>query len=287
MDNKYIKFNAYRYHLLPLDNKNNQLKIEFNKTEKISFEDVKKNKNLYFDEALKKIESNNSDKNILKVVDKVDDLYLIKFSNKKFEKIIDENLKNSFIESNPYVYVIINNNPKVQKIYVSTNFDAFSTINFSISTLITIIRKYLAEFSLNIQFDNLFDKKDFWTIINNNKNSITGIQFEIIKPNLSNISGSLKDVLKEVINDHNSHKTKLSLNAPQNGILNNIDKSHSDISGIVDYASEGGGNIKVKVKGSRVQLDTKQNLRTIEIDELSLESGSLNQITSFFKDLLK
>ena len=59
-----------------------------------------------------------------------------------------------------------------------------------------------------------------------------------------------------------------------NGTLENIDKDNEALKGLIDYASEGAGNVKIGIKGYRKKVSTKDNPVEIEIDEAVFESDS-------------
>ena len=121
---KQITFYLFRYHLLPLSSNDTQLQL-FPEI-KISADEIKKNKNLYFSDVLKKLDSSSNNTNPLKLYDKDDEYYLFKIANKRTTKLT-KNFSSQYIDNEPYVYVIINNDPLEQKIAISDNIEAFSS----------------------------------------------------------------------------------------------------------------------------------------------------------------
>lgn len=59
------------------------------------------------------------------------------------------------------------------------------------------------------------------------------------------------------------------------------------INGIVNYSSQGGGNIMLKIKGFRKRFNTARNVREIELDELTISSLSTDKLNDVISDLLK
>ena len=94
------------------------------------------------------------------------------------------------------------------------------------------------------------DKKEsFWKFVNSHHHELKLIDFKYIRPNLANISKSLPEDFRNFTDNVNSKESHIVLKAPENGILENIDKSNPAINGLVEYTSEGAGDIKLKIKG--------------------------------------
>ena len=283
MQNKIIKFNIFRYHLLPIDS--NPKILELFPKKKYSFDELKVIKNDILKKILESLEDSDSNTNPLKLEDKDDELFLFKIAQKK-QATITHNFKNKIVNNEPYVYVVINNNKDIQKIAISENFDAFSTTTVVKNLLKTILRKELRKFGLNIEIEQIFSSISFWEFIKTYKYKISYLNFEYIKPNMANISGKLPEDFKKLAENVNSHESHLTLKAPENGVLENIDKKNKVISGLVDYSSLGGGNIKVKIKGIRKQKSTSENPGFIEIREIDLE-GQADQIIKLYKTIVE
>ena len=283
MENKIIKFNIFRYHLLPLDSNQKTLELFAKKT--YSTDELKEIKNDVLKKILEILEKSESNTNPLKLEDRDGELFLFKIAQKK-QATITHNFKNKTINNEPYVYVVFNNKRNVQKIAISENFDAFSTTTVVKNLLKTILRKELRRFGLNIEIEQMFSSISFWEFIKAYKYKISYLNFEYIKPNMANISGKLPEDFKKLAENVNSHESHLTLKAPENGVLENIDKKNKVINGLVEYSSLGGGNIKVKVKGIRKQKSTSENPEFVEIREIDLE-GQAEQIIKLYKTIVE
>lgn len=121
-----------------------------------------------------------------------------------------------------------------------------------------------------MHIEPIFQKEEFWKIVGGKKEEISMIRFELIKPNLTNISGCLKDELKRVIDTTNSHKTVVEFNAPARAALEDITPSNNDINGLVDYSANGGGNIGVKFKHDRKKYQTAESIK-VELETTEVE----------------
>lgn len=280
--NKKINFQIYRYHLLTLSNKSQQINMFPGK--EISANDLRKQKNIFFKEVLDNILPESTPSNPIKVHHQEDEFYLFKVANKKITSIT-KNFKTTNIDNEPYVYVILNNNKKVQKIAISDNIEAFSSPDVVKNVLLKIFQRDLKKHGLNIQIEPLFHAGDFWEFAERYKSQITKVDFRFVKPNLAEISDTLPEAFKRFVDITNGHESNIILKAPKNGILENIDKSNNAVEGLVEYSSEGGGNIKMKVKNLRKELNTKEKPVILTIEEIDIE-GAAEQVIKLYQTII-
>lgn len=283
MDKKIINFTIYRYHLLPLTSKSIQTDLFQEKN--LSAEEIKERKNEFLSIELNSLEKINNKKNSLKLHDKGEEFFLFKIAQKK-DTIITKDFESTVIENEPYSYVIFNNDPEVQKIAISDNKEAFSNPDVVKNILKRVLLRDLKKYGLNIEIKPLFREVKFWNYISKHKDEITYINFQYVKPNLADISSSLPEDFKDFSENVNSHESHLSIKAPNNGTLESINKSNKNINGLVKYASEGAGTIKLKAKGVRKMLNTKENPVIQEVDELSIE-GAPYQAIKVYKSIVE
>jgi hypothetical protein len=102
---------------------------------------------------------------------------------------------------------------------------------------------------------------------------------------MANISNTLSNTLKELAKDTNSSQSNLQLRSDPASSLD-IDQKDETVQGLVDYTSEGGGDIAIKIKGLRKKIQTSRSIREIELDDLQL-SGPPEQVARIVRDLLK
>lgn len=182
--------------------------------------------------------------------------------------------------------MVINNDKNVQKIAISDNLEAFSSPDVVKNIILKILKKELAKFQLNIAIESMFDSVNFWDYIDKHKDKITYINFQYIKPNMASISKSLPEDFKTFSENVNSHESHITIEAPENGVLENIDKNNSDINGLVSYTSEGAGSIKLKVRNVRKYLNTKESPLILQIDEIELE-GAPEMVIKTYKHIVE
>ncbi|GIM51210.1 hypothetical protein CAPN004_02400 [Capnocytophaga cynodegmi] len=281
-EDKLIRFQIFRYHLLPIESKYYQTNMFQDKP--MSYKEIRERKNDFFNEALFRMIEQNNSSNPLKLEIFEDNYFVFKVAQKK-KTTITKNFENRQEDTEPYCFVIINNNPNIQKIAISYNSDAFSEPSTVKNILLKKLVKYLTSLGLNIEIKPLYNEVKFWEIIRKYEKEITRINFNFVKPNLAQISKSLPEAFKDFVNETNSHESNIIIKAPKKGVLENITPQNSDVQGLVQYTSEGAGSIKVKVKGYRKVIKTKQVPVTKEIRELEIE-GSAEQVIKLYKDIV-
>lgn len=283
MEKRLINFRLYRYHLLPLSTDESQISMFPKKKMKSS--EVKEKKNIFFNTVLSSLVESKNNSNPIRLHHKDEEYFVFKIAQKKTARITQD-FKNQTISNEPYSYIIINNDDRVQKIAISENGEAFSNTDVVKNILTKVFRKELEHYQLNIAIEPLFDSKSFWEYVDKYKNELTYINFQYIKPNLAKISQSLPADFKKFAENVNSHESHLTIKAPDKGVLENINKENPVINGLVEYSSEGAGNIKLKVKKIRKHLNTTDKPVIQQIDELEIE-GAAEQVIKLYKTIVE
>ena len=188
------------------------------------------------------------------------------------------------IETWPHVIVIINNKPDVQIIAVSRNTRAFRSGSVVAKILQENLESVLQKYQLSIQIEALFEKSEFWNLVEKYQNQIISVNFELISPNMANISKTLNLDLARLNADTNSHRTDLKLNSSEGSTLE-INQENPLVNSLVDYSSEGGGNIELKLKGLKKVIRTPKSVREISIDELSAQNLTQEQLKWLFEKI--
>lgn len=281
---KKISFDLYRFQLLPIT-RHAQIDA-FHEIR--SVEDIERNKNLFFNEILTefpKLKHRLFELN-QKILFHKQDVLCIKLGAHKTIERDNEHFRKERIDNWPNITIIISNEPNTQIIAVSRNIKTFSSSEVVINLLSSILNRRLRNYQLKMHIEAMFDKKEFWSIIEKNKARLQTVKFELISPNMSNISKFVKLELKQLNKDTNSHKTNLELNSPEGATLE-INKNNEMVNSLVDYASNGGGDISIKVKGIRKKVHTSKSIKSVEVDELIAENLTYEQLIAFTEILNK
>lgn len=271
------KFEYYRFQLVP--KKVVQLSID---NVAYTSDEIKAKKNEYFSEVLTKTTFKGKKGNLpYRIVYEKNNIFVLFLSNPKPYSYIHDFQKQQGT-TEPFSIIVIDNNPENQLMAISRNTEAFSDTKTVVKILSQTINKHLDHYNVVLHIEPIFQKEEFWKIVGGKKEEISMIRFELIKPNLTNISGCLKDELKRVIDTTNSHKTVVEFNAPARAALEDITPSNNDINGLVDYSANGGGNIGVKFKHDRKKYQTAESIKVeLETTEVEIQNANPAQLDAF------
>lgn len=266
-------FDIYRYQILPASQQQQSL---FN--ELVSADELRLRKNHYFSEIL------NGDINfehkglIIKCIKENlgNSLFLLKIGVYKNVDRDNEDFQREKIPSWPNVTVIINNLDDRQTILISRNVKAFSTTKVVCNILEKTFDQALSHLGLTIQIRETFNPNHFWGLMKENEGRVDRVRFEMVAPNMASITKALKIDLRQLNRESNCQKVSLQLESLPKTALE-IDPEDELIKGCVEYASLGGGDIAVKLKGVRKEIRTSEKIQIVEIDEMTL--SGLNQDT--------
>lgn len=280
---KLIQFDVYRYQIVPLSRQGQASLFE---EDYLSEEDLLKKKNIYFQEAVEQHRTLLEGRKIeylYKILNTTHDNILIRLATRKNLNIDTKEFTERVIETFPNIFILINNNPSVQEIIIQKNYKAFTYTNDVIKILERNINKYLRQHNLQIYIQPIFDQKDFWNLAQQYEGRITKLSFDLVRPNMPNISGVLSEDLKELQKTSNSHRTKLELNAGTGNVLTNITEQNSQVKNMVDYASNGGGDIYLKAKGVKSKIKTNKSVTEFSVNELEIRTDNVDDIIKIIK----
>jgi hypothetical protein len=286
MARKQIVFDFFRYQLLP--RRSQQLDIF---GEHISLSELKERKNAFFSdvvlsEEMRFIESHGESLRH-KIIGVNNDVIIMKLGRRKNVLLTNENLEDEEHPDFPSVYIVINNDPTIQKIAISRDIQAFSNSFVVANILEENFSRACLRFNLEVVVNPILDSADFWDLIAKYKDRIVQLKFNLIRPNLANISGTFKDEIRELTDSTNSLVTKVELNAPKGSTLENIDENNSRIKDLADYAIKGGSqSIHLKVTGLKKTIKTERTISTISIESAEL-SGSPDSINEALENLTR
>ncbi|MFA5118793.1 MAG: hypothetical protein WC695_08100 [Candidatus Omnitrophota bacterium] len=279
-----IVFHLFRYQILPTTQ---TIQLRFDSPVK-NLEDLKAKKNNFFSQALTGMKRiNYSRTELTHKVSEIDkDFYLIKLAAKRSLKRSTRDFKEEKIENWPATNIIINNHPAVQKAIIQFNQKVFNDTKNIADILQDSLNDMLKEYQLHVIFEKIFDEVKFWQVVNLYKNRIIQAEFELISPNLANISKSLQFDLQALNRSTNTQKTKLQLNSDKEAILT-LSQEDPLVSGLVDYASQGGGKINLKVRGLNKKIHTSDKATEITIDEMVFNNADPKDILKIIGGIIK
>jgi hypothetical protein len=260
-------FELFRYQLLPISQHQQEL---FSR--QLTADEIRKKKNEFFDVVLSELPQFRH--RGLEIRHKVEyhegDWFIFKLGAHKSVERDTVEFRKERIESWPNVTVLVHNNPDTQVISISKNQHAFSSTSSVAKLFERTLTPALKAYGLTIQIKEQFEKNNFWSVVKQNAGKVSRVRFEMIAPNMANISRVLKVDLRQLNRDSNCQKTNIELEALPGAALE-ISEKNELINGCVDYASLGGGDIAIKIKGLKKEIRTSTTVKSVEIDEMFLK----------------
>ncbi|HMN15970.1 MAG TPA: hypothetical protein PKD55_26945, partial [Bellilinea sp.] len=142
----------------------------------------------------------------------------------------------------------------------------------------------LAKNQLTVLWEPLFEKKIFWDLVEKYKGKIQEVDFELVTPNMANISGVLPENLRQFAKCANAVKSRVAIASDASASLK-IDPTDAVVNALVEYSSEGGGDISLRLAGVKKKIHTSRTVREVSIDEMALQ-GTPDNIASILRELL-
>lgn len=275
-------FRAYRYQLLPLDR--NETKDLYHDH---SAEYIVAHKNLFFAEALtglpkatqKRVETNITIEEIEK------EFFKIQLAPSRPLTRETADYRREKVDNWPHIEAYVLNNPTDQLLIIQDRATAFANTDTVANIIVRGTRHALDRIGLSLQIEPLFNEAYFWDLVNEYPNKITWVEFEFITPNMSNISKTLADTLKSLGKETNAVREQLALRADPASSLD-ISQQNTTIQGLVEYTSQGAGDIKLKIKGIRKRFQTSDSRREIHLSGIEITAGA-NEIAEIIREALR
>ena len=260
-------FQLYRFQILPTIGEQ-QLDLFFPQEQFATLEELKSKKNDIFAEALRNLKALHHPRaELTHKFDEIGDYFVLKIGANRSLKRITKEFEIEELDNWPSVYVVINNDPDSQLMAIELEEEAFYRTSTVANIITSNLNDKLRNYRLTLEINPTFVKNEFWNLVSTHKNRITRTQFFMVAPNLANISKNLELDLGEIKSRTNSLHTNVSLQSPKSESLS-LSEKDSFTNSLVNYASEGGGTVHLKVKGIRKTIKTEDSVKSVEIDEV-------------------
>jgi len=280
-----LTFELFRYQILPIDRT-----IQGNLLTGISsIDELIERKNKLFSESIISIQKNQEHRKKDVVIDKNqinEELFTLRIAINKSIKRETKDFRNEKIDNWPSALVLIWNRPDKQIIAVQKRPTAFSSCESVLKLITKITSKSLKANHLRLHHSSITEKNEFWEIIRKNRKKIRLIEFEFITPNMANISGSLSEDLKNFAKTTNSAKNKLSIESDEDSGLS-IEEENKTLQGMIDYSSQGGGEISIRIKGLKKKYKTGKKPKKVTIDEIEIKGNPENFAKFLIREIEK
>ncbi|MEF2154669.1 hypothetical protein V3390_00205 [Luteimonas sp. FXH3W] len=253
----------------------------------VSTQETVPNKNRYFREALTGTKSyqyttqRGTDRTAIFKIDleSKNDL-LLRIATNKTVVVENEDLESIEVDDHPSVYVIVLDSEQI--IAVQRRAKAFSSTATAIRLIAEVVNDKLYQKELQAHFEPIRKAADFWNLVKTYENRIVQVRFDIVTPNMSDLSKVLSDDIKDFAKATNAVRTTYDIESHHNAALK-LDPKNEILNGLVEYSSMGGGSITVKVRYGSMKktVSTKQGIQTAELENVELEAtGTLENIKS-------
>jgi HrpA-like RNA helicase len=280
-------FHLYRYQILPIT-QDFPFQTQFDPTI-TSLSDLTDKKNYFFLRALKEIEEFTHYRNKLihkKHIDEDNNIIMIRLGVNRSITLSRRDFTEEELENWPTIVIFVNNSPSVQIVAIQIDYKVFYRTNTVVHILEDSINPILRRYQLKAHFSAIYDKNEFWELVDKYQNKIIEAKFEMISPNMSNISQSLRLDLDELHRRTNTQETQLKLKSDKSAslVLPRYDKF---IESLVEYSSLGGGNITLKIVGLKKNIKTQSTVKEISMDALLISGSDPQQLIDIARDILK
>ena len=239
-------FHIYRYQLLPTIPPE-QMELAFTKEEYTSIEELISQKNDIFARVLREQKTfRHVRAELTHVLSEFGKFIVLQIGAKRGLIRKTKDFRQEQLDTWPSVYVVINNDPNVQIMAVEEDAEAFYRTSTVVHIISTTLNERLKRYRLQLEIKPTFERNEFWNVVRNYQRRIMETRFFMVAPNLANISKGLELDLRELRSRTNSVRTNMDLQAPRGKSLT-LSEDDSFIGSLVNYASEGGGTIHLKV----------------------------------------
>lgn len=219
-----------------------------------------------------------------KLLKEHDDLLLFQLAANRSLQHETKDFRTEWIDNWPKVVLLVWNAPNKQLVAVQHRPNAFQDTNAAIRALFDTITPSLAAHALVAKWEPLFEQRKFWDLAKRYEGRIQELEFDLTTPNMANISGALPDNLREFAKNANAVTSSVGVKSGPTAALK-VESGDSTLDGLVSYASEGGGEITIRIIGMKKKIRTSRTVREVACDEAVL-SGSPDDVLRALKSLL-
>jgi hypothetical protein len=213
-----------------------------------------------------------------------ENIYLIRLGVNRPTVLRTEDFKSISTSDWPWIYIYVDNDPNHQLLVIEVDQEAWDSPDITINMLYHNINEYLNRYYLVAEIEPLIEKNAFWEFVEKHKGQITVVEFDMISPNMSNISDKSQWPLKEIREQYNATRQKLRL---ENTESTSIDLKKDDlISSMAEYSALGGGKTRFKLKGFRAYKSLSEDKVSIELEDLDIESDDPSQFRDIASTLM-
>lgn len=261
---KPTEFYLYRYQI-SVDKSPIQLQLG----ETITPEKLYKERNLYLLRALETIVNSPAQEShyTYKIEAQPNDTQLLLFVQAERTKTIIQNATDFHIQHQPYGWVAIDMDPKIQTIGISSRGDLKA--KHVLSDLDKKLQSILSAQHLNIYIEAIRKHRAFWEIVDDNRDKIKEVGIIINPPNMPELTSTFDKELSQFTESAGAKQTALILKAKKDATLN-IEESNPRLNALANCADQGGAKYYFKTTESKTKItpEGKQDiLRGVPVED--------------------
>ena len=282
---KRVIFHKFRYQILPISQ---EIQTDMFDDRVTSLLSLKAHKNEFFEEALTHIKEFYFTRAeiIHRIIYNENHFIILEIGanrsiNRQLKDFSEETLDNW-----PSILIVINNHPDYQVAAIELDRKVFYRTTTVANILENNLNEYLRRKQLQVRFMPMFEENQFWEIVSQYSQRVVQVEFEMISPNLSNISKNLNLDLATLRDTTNTQETLLRLKSDKGSHLT-LSPEDPFINSLVTYSSAGGGNVSLKIKGIKRKVKTSNSISEIEVAEVDLADISPEEIFQIFSEILR
>lgn len=284
-----MHFYVYRYQLLAqIDPTQPNLVFSTPDRSYSTVDELRADKNNIFSKMLRQISFHWSRGEIShQIIYSTDEIFLIQLAVNRPTVLRTPDFRSLLANDWPWIYIYIDNNPDHQYLVIEGDRDAWASPDITVGMLERNFNKYLSEYCFTVGIEPLIEKTAFWEFVEKNKGLINVVEFDMISPNMSNISSKSTWPLQQIRDEYNA--TRQIVRLENGGTAVNIKKDDL-ISSLAEYSSLGGGKTRFLIRGIRGYKSLSDNKIDFEIESIDLQSDDpevFYSLADHIRDLLR
>ena len=260
------KYIVYTYQFAPLQTTPNKL---FGENDLLTPEQAMANKQETFSKLLAGKDLSFSFKNKIyghKILLESMGVVVFRIANNR-NTTLEKEFQKRKIEYTPSCCVIIDNRHDVQYIAIEEDATAFYETEQVVKILQSTFNKFLKPYGLRLSIQKLYQKTEFWTIVNTHKDKIELVRFHFSYPNLPRVNKTVKEIIASTSKSTNSKQSSFELKSATGETLQ-LNEDNQELMDLANYAADSGDEIDIKAKGVRSFIKTGSTTVSFEIEDI-------------------
>lgn len=173
------------------------------------------------------------------------------------------------IEYTPSCGVIIDNRHDIQHIAIEEDPTAFYETEQVVKILNSTFNRLLKPYGLKLTIQKMYQKTEFWTIVNKHKDKIELVRFHFSYPNLPHVNKTVKEIIASTSKSTNSKQSSFELKSATGETLV-LNENNQELKDLANYAADSGDGIDIKAKGLKSFIKTGATSVSFEIEDIAV-----------------